>query len=99
MRSDKARKNKNNPAGTGAAEKSILIWLVKLYVFLLMAVYPLYYKNKYYDIDEAKWEFFKYVSFSFAAVIAIVLIRYLGYFIAEKRVKESLRSAAEKLTV
>ncbi|MCR4585249.1 MAG: hypothetical protein K5686_05945, partial [Lachnospiraceae bacterium] len=99
MRSDKDKKKKSTSGETGGTAKAVLIWLVKLYVFLLMAVYPLYYKNKYYDIDEAKWEFFKYVSFSFAAVIAIVLIRYLGYFIAEKRVKESLRSAAEKLTV
>nr|MCR4585625.1 O-antigen ligase family protein [Lachnospiraceae bacterium] len=99
MRSDTVKKKKNTSGETGSTAKSILIWLVKLYVFLLMAVYPLYYKDKYYDIDVAKWNFFKYVSFSFAAVIAIVFLRYLGCFIAEKKLKEFLSKTYKKLTM
>lgn len=40
-----------------------LIFMVSLYIFLLMVVYPFYMQNYFYDIGDAKWRFFSNISF------------------------------------
>ncbi len=39
--------------------------IVAIYLFLIFAVYPLYYEDKYFNMGEAKWNFFRTVSYYF----------------------------------
>ncbi|MCR5178192.1 MAG: O-antigen ligase family protein [Lachnospiraceae bacterium] len=92
-------RKKGSPAETGEPAKYMMIWTVGIYVFLMMTVYPLYYKNGYYDICDAKWDFFKYVSAVFAAAVIMLFIWYLGSFLAEKKAAEFLSNAYKSTNV
>lgn len=48
--------------------------MVSMYVFILLVVYPLYYNNKYYDMGDAKYSFFQFVSFAFLGALILGLI-------------------------
>ncbi len=37
--------------------------LVSMYLFLMFIIYPLYYENKYYNMGEAKWHFFRFWTY------------------------------------
>lgn len=39
--------------------------IVAIYLFLIFVVYPLYYEDKYFNMGEAKWNFFRTVSYYF----------------------------------
>ena len=42
--------------------KKLLKEITAVYVFFMFAIYPLYYENKYYNMGDAKWHFFKWVT-------------------------------------
>ncbi len=94
-----AKNRKKASPETGGAAKFTMIWLVNIYVFLMLAVYPLYYHDKYYDMSDAKWGFFKYVSLVFAILAGLIFIWYVGSFIADGKIKEFLKTAYENLTL
>lgn len=48
--------------------------LVLIYVFTMLIFYPLYYQNKYFDMGEAKYSFFKAVSIIFLLFFLIFLV-------------------------
>lgn len=48
----------------------VLYEVTAIYVFLMLVVYPLYYQNKYYNIGNAKWNFFSILTFG-AGIILI----------------------------
>ena len=54
--------------------KKLLKEITAVYVFFMFAIYPLYYEDKYYNMGEAKWHFFRWVT-----LVAIVLLT--GVFI------------------
>ena len=37
-------------------------WIVHVYFFLMLGIFPLYYQDKYFNMGDAKYEFFKYVT-------------------------------------
>lgn len=84
---------------TGELPRSFLRKIVAAYTFLMLFIYPLYYQNKYYNMGEAKWIFFKNVSAFFAVVFIAVFIWYIASFVVKKEIKEFLISACKKLTV
>ncbi|MDE5934128.1 MAG: hypothetical protein K2H40_16825, partial [Lachnospiraceae bacterium] len=45
-----------------------------IYVFLMLAVYPFYFRNKYYDIGNAKWQFFFFLTAGMGAVLFGLLL-------------------------
>ncbi|MDE7339425.1 MAG: O-antigen ligase family protein [Lachnospiraceae bacterium] len=45
-----------------------------IYVFLMLAVYPFYFRNKYYDIGNAKWQFFFFLTAGVGAVLTGLLL-------------------------
>ncbi len=92
-----ANKKKYTPAKTGGVAKLIMIWVVNAYIFLMMAIYPLYYKNKYYDMCDAKWIFYRNVSAVFAVLAVIVLFWYMGCFIAGKKIKDFFKDAYKNM--
>ena len=93
-----AKKKKNAPSETGGVAKTIMIWVVKAYVFLMLAVYPLYFQDKYYDMCNAKWHFFRNVtSFLFAAAV-VILAWYIGCFIAARKTGEFFKGACKSIS-
>ncbi len=60
-----------------------------IYLFFMFVIYPLYYQDKYYNMGEAKWSFFKTVTyfwsndegdFLFPGVV-LFLIAFFGWFL------------------
>lgn len=46
-------------------------WLVQIYLFLMLGIFPLYYQNKYFNMGDAKYEFFKYVTVGMLILLAL----------------------------
>lgn len=84
---------------TGSAANFTMIWVVKAYVFLMFALYPLYYQDKYYNMGQAKWEFFRLISSIFGVLCLIILIWYLGCFIAAEKFVPMIKEFASKLNL
>ena len=94
-----SKKRKNTPVETGIVAEYVLIWLVKAYVFLMLVVFPLYYRDKYYDMCDAKWLFFRNVSAFFGVAAVVVFLWYAACFLAEKKLKVFLRNAYHNINV
>ena len=43
----------------------VIKYLISFYLFLFFVIYPLYYERKYYNMGEAKWHFFRGMTFYF----------------------------------
>ncbi|MDD3205489.1 MAG: O-antigen ligase family protein [Lachnospiraceae bacterium] len=54
--------------------KELITLGIFVYVQLMLIVFPLYYQDKYYNMGEAKYAFFKRVSLSFLSVLIILVI-------------------------
>lgn len=72
---------------TGGIYHKLLREFTAAYVFLMLAVYPLYYQNKYYNMGEAKWKFFSVVTFSAGAVLLAVFLLYIVELYRKKELK------------
>ena len=68
-------------AAVNAADRS------PVYVFFMFAIYPLYYENKYYNMGEAKWHFFKWVTLVAMILLGLVFIWYQVQLYSEKKIK------------
>ena len=64
--------------------KKLLKEAVALYVFFMFAIYPLYYENKYYNMGDAKWHFFRWVTLVAAIVFIAIFIWYMVYLYQKK---------------
>lgn len=82
-----AGKAKKAPEQTPAS-KRIMKDLVALYVFFMFAIYPLYYENKYYNMGDAKWHFFKWVTLIAMIAMACVFIWYQLHLLSVGKIKE-----------
>ncbi|MBR5376258.1 MAG: O-antigen ligase family protein [Lachnospiraceae bacterium] len=66
--------------------KKLLKEITAVYVFFMFAIYPLYYENKYYNMGEAKWHFFKWVTLVAMILLGIVFIWYQVQLYSEKKI-------------
>lgn len=83
---------------------------LSIYLFLMLVVYPLYYEDMYYNMGEAKWHFFKTVTyfwanseggFLFPGFMCFVLAFFCWYLydiIARGKVKETFNIKKVSLT-
>ena len=51
--------------------------VTSVYVFLMLVIFPLYMEDKYLNMGEAKYHFFKWVSLTFLCVLSVLFIIYL----------------------
>lgn len=59
-------------------------WMVWAYLMIMLGIFPLYYRNGYFDIGESKYLFFRTVTFGvLAALIAVLPLNFLA---GEKKV-------------
>ena len=59
--------------------KKLMKDVVALYVFFMFAIYPLYYEEKYYNMGDAKWHFFRWVTLIGIILMTGVFIWYQCY--------------------
>ena len=52
--------------------KSLSNWIIQIYLFLMLGVFPLYYQDGYYNMGDAKYEFFKYATIAMLGVFVVV---------------------------
>ena len=74
-----AGKKQKVQADNTPVSKKIMKDAVAIYVFFMFAIYPLYYEDKYYNMGDAKWHFFKWVTLVGAIVMTAVFLWYQLY--------------------
>lgn len=83
-----AGKKRSSQADATPVSKRIMKDVVAIYVFLMFAVYPLYYEDKYYNMGDAKWHFFKWVTLVGVIVMAAVFTWYQIYLAQAGRLRD-----------
>lgn len=78
---------------TGWILHKLLREITATYVFLMLVIYPLYYQNKYYNMGDAKWQFFSVVTFIAGGILLAVFLCYL----AELLRKQELQGYIQKI--
>ena len=73
---------------TGRIPLMFLRSLTALYVFFMMVIYPIYYEDKYFNMGEAKWNFFKVITFTGLIALSVLFIWYLVELAIHKELKE-----------
>lgn len=72
-----AKKKNVEELVTGRIPLMLLRSLTAIYVFLMMVVYPIYFENKYYNMGDAKWHFFRNVTFVGVPILLALFVWYL----------------------
>ena len=67
--------NKNVRKNTAVSPASLTLpeCIVQVLLAALLGIFPLYYQNKYYNMGDAKYQFFKTVTFILLIVLAALL--------------------------
>lgn len=68
------------------------------YVFLMLAIYPLYYQDKYYNMGDAKWQFFKVITFSAGVILAACFIWYMAVLTQNELLKDYVHKIKMSVT-
>ena len=84
----KAPKAKQQAVEKSPASKKLLKEVTAVYVFFMFAIYPLYYEDKYFNMGEAKWHFFRWVTLVAMILLAGVFIWYQADLVKEKKIKD-----------
>lgn len=71
---DRGSKAINEKKEPGRHCLKLLQEITFIYVFLMLAVYPFYFHNKYYDIGNAKWQFFFFLTAGAGAILSGLLV-------------------------
>jgi hypothetical protein len=72
----------------GGVPHKLLREFTAIYVFFILTFYPLYYQNKYFDMGDAKWNFFKYVTFVAGIILIVLFVWYIEEIIRNGRINE-----------
>ncbi|MBQ8261085.1 MAG: O-antigen ligase family protein [Lachnospiraceae bacterium] len=74
----KKKKNKSKESAGMQTTDYILSVMCSMYVFCMLCIYPLYYENKYFNMGDAKYHFFKYVSVFFLVAMLFAVVAWLA---------------------
>ena len=69
-------------------------WIVHIYLFLMLGIFPLYYQDKYFNMGDAKYQFFKYATIALLCLIMAVQVveRILGLLCSKDIKVRNIRS-------
>lgn len=59
--------------------------ITSAYVLFMLWIYPLYFENKYFNMGEAKWHFFKWITLIYFFLMVIVFICFQTGLFRQKR--------------
>lgn len=88
------KKKKGNAAEESVAQQIVdygMSMLMLIYVFTMLVLYPLYYQNKYIDMGNAKYAFFRYTSIVFLIFFLILLASWLIAYREKFRIASVIR--------
>ena len=72
----------------------LINFLTTAYVFVMLCIYPLFYRNRYFDMGESKFLFFKWFSGVMFVVLAVVwLYRFIDYHFSRDAYEVSFEKA------
>lgn len=77
---------------SGQFSAKLLREVTFIYVFLMLTVYPLYLQNKYYDIGNAKWQFFFFLTVGAGAIMSALLLFHIIGELGYHEVKNVIRN-------
>lgn len=63
-----------------------------IYVFLMLTVYPFYFQNKYYNIGNAKWQFFFFLTVGAGVILSGLLIFHMIERMRPHELKKAIRN-------
>lgn len=66
--------------------------IISVYVFLMLVVYPFYFQDKYFNIGNAKWKFFKVITFAAGFLLITGAFFYLADLVRKHKLKEELKN-------
>ncbi len=78
--------------------KRIVKDIVAVYVFFMFAVYPLYYEDKYYNMGDAKWHFFKWVTLVAVILMAVTFTWYQLHLVRVGKIRDYWNFGRTSLT-
>lgn len=84
---------------TGRIPLMFLRSLTALYVFFMMVIYPIYYEDKYFNMGEAKWNFFKVVTFTGLSVLTALFIWYVIELLIHKELKSGVKKFIDDMSI
>lgn len=84
---------------TGHIPLMLLRSLTAIYIFLMMVVYPIYFEDKYYNMGDAKWHFFRAVTLVGVPILLAVFIWYCVELIIKKELNSKIKSFFSALSV
>ena len=87
---------KTHNRGIKTFPKWLLRTVISIYVFIILSIYPLATRNKYYDIGDFKYEFFKNVTL--VAMITMLVLLPIHLLCEKDRITWKLRKATISLT-
>jgi len=87
-RASKVKAAAKTVADRSPVSKKLLKEITAVYVFFMFAIYPLYYEDKYYNMGEAKWHFFRWVTLVAMVLLAGVFIWYQVDLFNRKKIAE-----------
>lgn len=73
----KTNNKKNREMNLQSVTGWILSRLTGVYIFFMLGIYPLWYRDRYYDMDSAKWIFVRNVTGVYAVLMIPVVIIYV----------------------
>lgn len=78
---------------TGLQQFSVFFMemMISIYVFILLTLYPLYFHDKYYDMGDAKYTFYKYLSFLFLGALLLGSAIWILAYFKEESIKTILK--------
>lgn len=86
-KADKRQKNQyaiKRGIGKDEAPLKIITYAVFIYAISMLCIFPLYYQDKYYNMGEAKFQFFKHMSIIFFSIAFVSLAYHI--FVIRKSV-------------
>lgn len=83
--------DRRKESGKKEPEKICGQWMEEItaiYVFLIFVIYPFYYQDKYFNIGDAKWSFFWFLSCGTGILLAALSFYYLIGKIRKRQLKK-----------
>lgn len=72
----------------GGTIHKVIREITATYVFLMLTIYPLYYQDKYYNMGDAKWDFFRYVTWVSLGILITLFCVYMGILVSKGKISE-----------
>lgn len=89
--------NAEDKKGMKQSYRKLAEKIVSAYVFLMLVVFPFYYREKYFEIGKAKWKFFSVLTFAAGVILIAGTCFYFVYLARAHELKKYLEKISFSL--